>query len=177
MRFLLAILLLSFFVLNDCYGQKKKKDKPDRPNVIVYGDSLRTDSIVYYETEIGYILPDYSSKFKGRWDILVMKRQARAIPDSLISSYIEFNTDTLFSAAVGCAVFSGTYVIKGPTIKFRIKDTVPAQCLGEAEQWFARLIQERVSYFGIDEKILYLKDGAFNIVFDCVKRPEETTPR
>jgi hypothetical protein len=34
-------------------------------------------------------------------------------------------------------------------------------------------MQERVSYFGIDEKILYLKDVAFNIVFDCAKKPDE----
>jgi hypothetical protein len=106
-----------------------------------------------------------------------MKRQARAVPDSLVSSYIEFNADSLFSAAVGCTVFSGSYVIRGPTIKFRINDTASAPCMGEVEQWFARLIQERVSYFGVDEKILYLKDGAFNIVFDCARKPEETRPR
>jgi heat shock protein HslJ len=177
MRFFLAITLLSFFVLTDCYGQKSKRKKDKSPNVIVYGDSLRTDSVVYYETEIGFILPDHSSMFKGRWHILVMKRQARANPDSLVSSYLEFNGDTLFTAVVGCTAFSGNYIIKGPTIKFKITDTSSAACLGEVEQWFARLIQERVSYFGVDEKILYLKDGAFNIVFDCAKKTEETTPR
>ena len=40
------------------------------------------------------------------------------------------------------------------------------------EEWFIKLIQERVSYYGIDEKILYLKDVAFNTVFDCTRRKE-----
>lgn len=158
-------------------GQKDKKKKDrladGRPRIFeVYGDSIRTDSVVVYETEIGYIMPDFSSKFKGRWDIQVMRRQARAVPDSLEQCYFEFNEDTLFTAFVGCGVFHGKYIIKGPTIKFTITDTAMKVC-GEVEEWFIKLIQERVSYFGIDEKILYLKDVAYNIVFDCVRMKKE----
>jgi len=54
-----------------------------------------------------------------------------------------------------------------------LSDTVLTACPKlEIESWFRKLIQERVSYFGIDEKILYLKDVAFNIVFDCAKKPD-----
>jgi heat shock protein HslJ len=178
MKLLLCIPLFFFLCVADAHAQKskKKKDKfPENgPKVFeTIGDSLRKDSVVYYETEIGYIMPDLSQKFKGRWAINVMRKQARAVPDTLSDGYIEFNEDTLFTAYVGCNKLSGKYIIKGPTIKLTILDTSLATCEGEIEQTFIKLIQDRVSYFGIDEKLLYLKDVAFNIVFDCSRKKEE----
>ena len=189
---LFIILLVSLFIFESgAVGQKSKSKKavPEQKGPKIFetiGDSLRKDSVVYYETEIGYIMPDLSPKFKGKWMINVMRRQARAIPDSLTSAYLEFYGDTLFSAIVGCNKFSGKYIIKGPTIKFTISDTALADTTAafsdttlnacpktEIESWFIKLIQERVSYFGIDEKILYLKDVASNIVFDCAKKLDE----
>ena len=189
---LFIILLVSLFIFESgAVGQKSKSKKavPEQKGPKIFetiGDSLRKDSVVYYETEIGYIMPDLSPKFKGKWMINVMRRQARAVPDSLTSAYLEFYGDTLFSAIVGCNKFSGKYIIKGPTIKFTISDTALADTTAafsdttlnacpktEIQSWFIKLIQERVSYFGIDEKILYLKDVAFNIVFDCAKKPDE----
>lgn len=178
MKFIYSILFLSFFVFPVAFGQKAKDKKnkfsDGKPRLMeVFGDSVRKDSIVYYETEIGYIMPDLSQKFKGKWDIHVMRRQARANPDTLANGYIEFNEDTLFTANVGCNKLNGTYIIKGPTIKFTVKDSVLSPCASDIEKWFIKLIQERVSYFGIDEKILFLKDVAYNIVFNCTKNPEE----
>ena len=186
----LFIILVPIFIFQSAIGQKSKSKKnvPEQKGPKIFetvGDSLRKDSIVYYETEIGYIMPDLSPKFKGRWTINVMRRQARAVPDSLTEAYIEFYGDTLFSAVVGCNKFSGKYIIKGPTIKFIISDTALADTTivlsdsalvacpkTEIESWFIKLMQERVSYFGIDEKVLYLKDVAYNIVFDCAKKQE-----
>jgi len=185
MRLLFIILVVPLFILQSAaIGQKSKSKKnvPEQkgPKVFeVVGDSLRKDSVVFYETEIGYIMPDLSPKFKGKWMINVMRRQARAVPDSLTAAYLEFYGDTLFSAFVGCNKFSGKYIIKGPTIKFTISDialsdTTLTTCPQiEIESWFIKLIESRVSYFGIDEKSLYLKDVAYNIVFDCAKRPDE----
>lgn len=181
MRLIFIILLVPLFVLKStAIGQKSKNKKniPEQKGPKIFetiGDSLRTDSVVYYNTEIGYIMPDLGPKFKGKWIINVMRRQARAVPDSLPEAYLEFYEDTLFSAHVGCNKLSGKYIIKGPTIKFTILDTSLAACNNEIESWFIKLIQERVSYFGIDEKVLYLKDVAYNIVFDCVRRKEEET--
>jgi len=183
MRALFVILVPLFIFQSASIGQKSKSKKnvPEQkgPKVFeVVGDSLRKDSVVFYETEIGYIMPDLSPKFKGQWMINVMRRQARAVPDSLTAAYLEFYGDTLFSAFVGCNKFSGKYIIKGPTIKFIITDTVLsdttlAACLQtEIETWFIKLIETRVSYFGIDEKILYLKDVAYNIVFDCNRKQD-----
>lgn len=175
----LIIIFVSLLVFHSTgFAQKSKNKKPKveekGPKIFeVYGDSLRADSIVYYKTEIGYSMPDLSPKFKGKWSINVMRRQARAIPDSLSQAYIEFYGDTLFSARVGCDTLSGRYIIKGPTIKFILFDTVLATCHdSDIQHWFIKLIQERVSYFGIDEKLLYLKDVAYNIVFDCVRKEE-----
>jgi heat shock protein HslJ len=179
MRFLSIILVMTFCVFqSSAIAQKSKNKKPKLeekgPKIFeTYGDSLRTDSIVYYKTEVGYIMPDLSPKFNGKWMINVMRRQARAVPDSLAEAYIEFNGDTLFTAYVGCNKLSGKYIIKGPTIKFTILDTTLSTCPGDIETWFIKLIQERVSYFGIDEKILYLRDVASNIVFDCSRKKEE----
>ena len=178
MRFLIIILAALFAFQSTAYTQKSKNKKSKveetGPKVFeVYGDSLRADSVVYYKTEIGYIVPDLSPKFKGKWAINIIRRQARAVPDTLHSAYIEFYGDTLFSAFVGCNKLSGRYIIKGPTIKFIIFDTVLTSCNDSTiETWFVKLIQERVSYFGIDEKILYLKDVAANIVFDCARKEE-----
>jgi len=181
MRLLFFILILSLFVLPSAaiaQKSKNKKSTPEQKGPKIFetvGDSLRSDSIVYYKTEIGFIQPDLSPKFKGKWMINVMRRQARAVPDSLSGSYIEFYGDTLFTAYVGCNKLNGHYIIKGPTIKFTITDTALTSCGLEVENWFIKLIQERVSYFGIDEHLLYLKDVAYNIVFDCSRRKEEET--
>ena len=179
MRFLFIILLIPLFIFQSPAFAQKSKNKKSKveekgPKIFeVVGDSLRKDSVVYYQTEFGYVMPDHSPKFKGRWMINVMRRQARAIPDSLAEAYIEFYEDTLFAAYVGCNKLSGKYIIKGPTIKFTIRDTALTACPNkDIESWFAKLIQERVSYFGIDEKSLYLKDVASNIVFDCFRRKE-----
>lgn len=156
---------------------KSKKTQPETkgPKVFeVVGDSLRQDSVVYYETVIGYIMPDLSPKFNGKWSINVMRRQAKAVPDSLNQAYIEFYGDTLFSAYVGCNKLSGKYTIKGPTIKFMLLDSPLTTCAdNDIESWFIKLMESRVSYFGIDETILHLKDVAYNIVFDCTRRKEE----
>lgn len=188
---LIIILLASFFIFQPvvlAQKTKSKKNVPEQKGPKIFetvGDSLRKDSVVFYETEIGYIMPDLSPKFKGKWSISVMRRQARAVPDSLTEAYIEFYGDTLFTAYVGCNKLSGFYIIKGPTIKFTIFDTILTQRNAvlsdttltacprtEIESWFIKLIETRVSYFGIDEKILYLKDVAYNIVFDCAKKQE-----
>jgi heat shock protein HslJ len=177
----LFIILVPFFIFQTAaIGQKSKNKKPKvekGPKIFeTVGDTLRTDSIVYYKTEIGFIQPDFSPKFKGKWMINVMRRQARAVPDSLSESYLEFYEDTLFSAYVGCNKLSGKYIIKGPTIKFTILDTSLTACpQNDIENWFIKLMESRVSYFGIDENILYLKDVAYNIVFDCSKRKDEET--
>ena len=184
MRALFVILVPLLILQTVTLGQKSKSKKkvPEQKGPKIFetvGDSLRKDSVVYYETEIGYIMPDLSPKFKGKWMINVMRRQARAVPDSLTTAYLEFYGDTLFSAFVGCNKFSGRYIIKGPTIKFIISDTALSDTTltacpqTEIESWFIKLIETRVSYFGIDEKILYLKDVAYNIVFDCAKKPDE----
>lgn len=182
---LFIILLVSLFIFQSAaIGQKSKNKKAkmeeNGPKIFeVVGDSLRKDSVVYYQTEIGYIMPDLSPKFKGKWVINVMRRQARAVPDSLTAAYLEFYGDTLFSAIVGCNKFSGKYIIKGPTIKFTISDSALSDTTltvcpqTEIENWFIKLMQERVSYYGIDEKVLYLRDVASNIVFDCAKKPDE----
>jgi len=181
MRALFLILVPFFIFQTAVIGQRSKNKKSvteqKGPKIFeTVGDSLRADSIVYYKTEIGFIQPDLSPKFRGKWMINVMRRQARAVPDSLSESYLEFYEDTLFSAYLGCNKLSGKYIIKGPTIKFTILDTSITGCpQNDIESWFIKLMQERVSYFGIDENILYLKDVAYNIVFDCSKRKEEET--
>jgi hypothetical protein len=188
MRLLFIILLIPLFIFqSSALGQKSKNKKPKveekGPKIFeTVGDSLRKDSVVFYETEIGFIMPDLNPKFNGKWIINVMRRQAKAVPDSLVEAYLEFYGDTLFTAFVGCNKLSGKYIIKGPTIKFTIFDTTHftildttlAKCANhDIETWFIKLIEERVSYFGVDEKILYLKDVVFNIVFDCSRRKEE----
>ena len=167
-----------FIFQSPAFAQKSKNKKSTEeksPKIFeVVGDTLRKDSVVYYQTEVGYIMPDLSPKFKGKWMINVMRRQARAVPDSLAEAYIEFYEDTLFAAYVGCNKLSGKYIIKGPTIKFRILDTALTACPNnDIESWFIKLIEGRVSYFGIDEKLLYLRDVASNIVFDCSRRKDE----
>ena len=180
MRILFIILLIPLFIFQSAaIGQKAKNKKAKveekGPKIFeVIGDSLRKDSVVMYETEIGFIMPDLNQKFKGKWMVNVMRKQAKATPDTLVESYLEFNEDTVFTAYVGCNKLSGKYIIKGPTIKFTILDTALTTCPNnDIESWFIKLIEHRVSYFGIDEKVLYLKDVAYNIVFDCSRKKEE----
>src|SRR5687768_15182080 len=114
--FMGACMLLVLFNPLHSHAQKNRKDKHEagRPRIMAtFGDSLRTDSIVVYETEIGYVMPDHSQKFLGKWNISVMRRQARAVPDTLVNATFEFIDDTLFHAFLGCDSLSGSYTIKG----------------------------------------------------------------
>jgi len=183
MRFSFIILLISAFIFqlpaNAQKSKNKKQPEEKGPKIFeVVGDSVRRDSIVFYETEIGYVMPDLSPKFNGKWSVNVMRRQARAVPDSLQYSYIEFYGDTLFNAYVGCNTLHGKYIIKGPTIKFTVlkADTPLTTCtenIADIESWFIKLMETRVSYFGIDNNTLLLKDVAANNVFDCARRKED----
>lgn len=170
------IILIAFLagISAELFSQKKpKRDKfaEGRPKVFeTLGDSLRTDSVVYYETEIGYVMPDHSKRFIGDWEIVVMRRQARAVPDSLQGAWFRFIDDSSLLAFTGCDTMKAKYIIKGPTIKFHADEADSSACPGEIVSWFRRLLEERVSYFGIDEQTLYLKDVAYNIVFDCRRR-------
>lgn len=172
---------MAFIFQSSALGQKSKNKKPQPeekgPKIFeVVGDSIRKDSVVYYQTEIGYVMPDLSPKFNGKWSINVMRKQARAVPDSFSHAYIYFYGDTLFTAYIGCNTLHGKYIIKGPTIKFTLLgiDSALTTCADtEIESWFIKLIETRVSYFGIDDKILYLKDVAYNTVFDCSRRKDE----
>lgn len=182
MRPSFIILVIAIFAFqSSAHAQKLKGKKAAAeqkgPKIFeVVGDSVRKDSIVYYETEIGYVMPDLSPKFNGKWSINVMRKQAKAVPDSFSHAYIEFYGDTLFNAYVGCNKLNGKYIIKGMTIKFTLlsTDSSLTTCPDtEIENWFIKLMETRVSYFGVDENILYLKDVAFNIVFDCSRRKED----
>src|SRR5215204_4668745 len=133
MRALFVILVPIFIFQTAAIGQKSKNKKPvtgqKGPKIFeTVGDSLRADSIVYYNTEIGFMQPDLSPKFRGKWIINVMHKQAKAVPDSLSEAYLEFYEDTLFSAFVGCNKLSGKCIIKGPTIKFTILDSSLTAC-------------------------------------------------
>ena len=93
MRIIIFILFSLFISQGFAFAQKSKNKKTKveekGPKVFeVVGDSLRTDSVVYYKTEIGFAVPDLSPKFNGKWSINVMRRQARAVPDSLNEAYI-----------------------------------------------------------------------------------------
>lgn len=171
----IPLFVFQFSAIGQKSKDKKNKTEAKSPKVFeIVGDTPHKDSVVFYETEVGYIIPDLSPKFTGKWMIHVMRRQARAVPDSLGEAYLEFYQDTLFTAYVGCNKLSGKFIIKGPTIKFRVQDTVLTACPNnEIENWFIKLIEERVSYFGIDEKFLFLKDVASNIVFDCSRKKDE----
>src|SRR5262245_45871576 len=79
MRSIFVILLVPLFIFQSvALGQrsKNKKNVPEQKGPRIFetiGDSLRSDSIVYYKTEIGFMQSDFGPKFKGKWTINVMR--------------------------------------------------------------------------------------------------------
>src|SRR5688572_7334582 len=86
----LHILILVFTFLSvDIYAQNDAK--------LRRVTSIIKDSIEYYEVEIEGRQKNYKELLAGNWSIDTMRRQARAVPDGLISMSLTFQSDSTFS--------------------------------------------------------------------------------
>jgi len=162
-------LLMILLFLNSCSGEKKSG--AGRPQVIVRGDKNAKDSAVYYDAEIGTIQKSYKKELQGQWNITVMHRQQKAIPEKMTDVFIAFGPDSSFSGKAPCNKISGSYILKGTSIRFsKITSTIAACAQPEQEAYFLKLLEQTVSAYSVSDKKLYLRDGSSNIVFECQKQ-------
>jgi heat shock protein HslJ len=158
--------LLVFFGLHSCSGEKKSG--AGRPQVITRGDAK--DSAVYYDAEIGTIQKSYKKELQGRWAIVTMHRQQKAIAEKLENVSISFNADSSFSGKAPCNTIGGVYILKGTSIRFsKISSTLMTCSQMEQESFFVKLLEQTVSAYSVSGKKLLLRDGSSNIVFECEK--------
>jgi len=142
----------------DSFSQSKAKASKEA--------SLLEDSVVYYEVEIEGRQKNYKELLTGSWFIDTMRRQARAVPDVLNNVQINLNTDQTFTGKTGCADISGTYRLKGTSIKFMNISNAKTNCEpSEQERALQKLLTQTVSTYTVENDILLLRDGSSNVVF------------
>jgi heat shock protein HslJ len=125
---------------------------------------------VWYDAEIRTIQKSYRKELEGKWNITVMHRQQKAIPEKMNDVFITFSPDSAFSGKAPCNTMGGVYTLKGTSIRFsKIISTMMACPQMELESAFLKLLEQTVSAYSVSEKKLFLRDGASNIVFECQK--------
>lgn len=161
-RYILQLCILFFFCMNagDALAQKKGK-MPKEP--VVASDTIKVE---YYEVEIGVNQKNYKEQLAGHWSIDTMHRQARAVPEALSNVTLNFDTDSTFSGNTGCNNVTGTFRLKGTSIKFLVVNSTKRACEHlEQEAALQRLLVQTVSAYTVEGNVLLLRDGSSNVVF------------
>src|SRR5258705_2885985 len=87
-----------------------------RPRFIVRGDT--TTKVEYFETDFEARQKNYLSLLMGDWTISTMQRQARLSAENLNNTSLKLNPDKTFRITSSCSNITGTYSVKGTSIKF-----------------------------------------------------------
>ena len=138
----------------------------------IYGIYINTadtvrDSVVFYDVDIKAKQKSYKKELQGNWNVVSMRRQAKAELENLGNVSIEFKSDLSFTGKAPCNSIGGIYTLKGTSIKFsNIRVTKMACDNLEQESAFLRLLEETVSAYSVSETKLLLRDGSSNIVFE-----------
>jgi heat shock protein HslJ len=166
-KFFSILIALLFF----CWACSTQKPA-GRSQIIVRGDtSFVKDSIEFYPENIGTSQKNYMEKLVGSWTVDTMHRQAKMEAETLSNVFLSFKEDNTFTGSGGCNRISGSFILKGTSIKFsNIISTKMACDRLEQEGAFLKLLQETVSAYTVDNNVLWLRDGASNIVFHASRR-------
>ena len=108
---------------------------------------------------------DYLPQLQGQWLIHTMQRQAQ-LPEETLNLALRLHGDKTFVAATACGDISGTYSVKGVSIRFgdvRYDNTVCEN--KEKLDEMVRLLTQSVSLYTVNGNMLFLKDNSGNNVF------------
>lgn len=131
------------------------------------------DSIIFYEEEVGSRQMGYPLLLQGEWQITSMKQPSGSEAQLLNGVVINLNADSTFKGMAGCNQYSGSFSLKGTSIRFQnIRSTKKACPLLEQENAFLQLLQKAVSRYAVTSNHLLLRDGSGNIIFEAVKTKE-----
>ena len=155
------ILILFTTVFVSCSSQKAVVTSQSN-------EAYKADSIEYYLTEFEVRQKDYLEKLTGTWNITSMQRQARVPQEALSDVSLVLNNDKSFKANTSCGSISGTYSLKGTSIKFQ-NINHSTDCTSEQVNELVRLLQNTVSAYTVDNGSLWLRDGSTNIIFRATR--------
>jgi heat shock protein HslJ len=130
----------------------------------VRGDT--TTKVEYFETDFEARQKNYLNLLMGDWTISTMQRQARLSVENLNNTSLKLNPDKTFRITSGCSNITGTYSVKGTSIKFNdIVANNNGCATTEQENELMRLLGHTVSAYTVSSNSLLLRDGSTNIVF------------
>jgi len=142
-----------------------------KPRFIERGDTSM--KVEYYETDFEARQKDYLNLLMGDWTISTMQRQARLNSENLNNVTLRLNADKTFRIATACSTISGTYSVKGTSIRFNTIVSASNASNGcgttKQESELVRLLGQTVSAYTVNSNSLLLRDGTSNIVFRAEK--------
>jgi heat shock protein HslJ len=160
------LFLILFFVATEASAQLKAGTIVARTK-----EKEKSDSIVFYETNIGSRQSSHLNLLTGTWNVLVMRKQARMDPDQLNTITLTLNPDSTFTGQASCNKFWGKFSLKGTSIKFNNITSTKMTCdKQEEENSLLRLLQNTVSNYTVTSSKLLLRDGSSNVVFEAGKK-------
>ena len=161
-KFFVFISVTAILFLMSC--SEPKEFMTGRPRFIVRGDT--TTKVEYFDTDFEARQKDYMNLLMGDWTISTMQRQARLNAENLTNTSLRLNADRTFKISSVCSNITGTYSVKGTSIKFNDVVANNNGCsVTEQENEMMRLLGHTVSAYTVSSNSLLLRDGSTNIVF------------
>lgn len=108
---------------------------------------------------------DFFTKLQGQWLIHTMQRQAQ-LPEETLNLALHLYEDRTFVSPTACGDITGTYSVKGVSIRFGDVAYNSTACEQQEKiKEMIRLLKQNVSLYTVNGNMLFLKDNSGNNVF------------
>jgi heat shock protein HslJ len=124
------------------------------------------DSVVVVKMPIEFEQKDLLPQLLGSWGVQSMQRQTKLPLENLSNISLNLQSGGAFTANTNCGPLSGSYSVKGMSIKFNDVRSSWNNC-GNTEQLneMVRLLQKTVSMYTVEGNSMTLRDNSSNVIF------------
>lgn len=166
---LVVYFLLALLSFQSCNNAKKAQNN-ELKKLTLAEKIHRVDTIiVIYDGPIRGEAVSFAKQLSGKWNVNVMHRQPKLDPEYLSGVTLEFDTLThKFYGQAPCNKINGNFILNGFGIRFQNIASTRMSCDKlEQENYYLKLLNERISTYSIQGNTLLLRDGSANNVFEC----------
>lgn len=177
MKSVWAILLSTVWMVSllSCGGSRKAKTSKTtgKDNTVINTPEgvmiVSGRDTIFYDNRIEVQAASFAKELAGKWNVISMRRQQKAELEPLSDVTLNFDIEKYrVNGKAPCNTINGQFVLKGTGIRFENIASTRMTCdKQEQENYYIKLLQERISAYTVQGDKLYLRDGISNIVFEC----------
>ncbi len=175
-NFVIAFVIVLFTAtLLSCGGSRKtaKNTTKGKDNTVINTPEgvmiISGRDTIFYDNRIDVQSASFAKELAGKWNVISMRRQQKAELEPLSGVTLSFDVDkNRFTGKAPCNTINGGIILKGTGMRFQNIISTRMTCdKQEQENYYIKLLNERISAFTVTGDKLYLRDGISNIVFEC----------